>query len=76
MPHVYVDIADIDLEDFDSDDLADELRHRGYTVWKVPELSMEDVIWRYKTGYIEDALLLLEQLYPELYGISKLVGEK
>lgn len=76
MPHVYVDIADIDLEDFDSDDLADELRVRGYTVIEKSEPSMQDVIWRYKTGYIKDAMIELEYLYPELYGISKLVGEK
>jgi hypothetical protein len=76
MPMVYVDTADIDLEDFDADDLADELRVRGYIVSKNEEPSMEDVIWRYKTGYIKDAMIELEYLYPELYGISKLVGEK
>jgi hypothetical protein len=76
MPHIYVDTADIDLEDFDSDDLVDELQSRGYIVSKTSDRSMEDVIWRYKTGYIKDAMIELEYLYPELYGISKLVGEK
>ena len=73
MPNVYVDIS---LDDFDDDDLIEELQVRGYQIGETDNPAMEDVIWRYKLGYIEDALLLLEQLYPELYGISKLVGEK
>jgi len=71
MPTVY---AEVDLADFDDEDLIKELRYRGYDIDLEP--SMEDVIWRYKLGYIEDAMIILERIYPELYGISKLVGEK
>jgi hypothetical protein len=72
MPNVYVDV---DLDDFDDEDLIKELEYRGYDVGGT-SLEMKDVIWRYKAGYIKDALLILERLYPDLYGISKLVGDK
>jgi hypothetical protein len=72
MPNVYVDV---ELDDFEDDDLIKELEYRGYDVLGT-SLDMKDVIWRYKAGYIEDALLILERLYPDLYGISKLVGDK
>jgi hypothetical protein len=71
MPIVY---AEVDLADFDDEDLIKELRYRGYDIDLEP--SMEDVIWRYRNGYIQDAMIILERIYPELYGISKLVGEK
>ena len=73
MPNVYVDIS---LDDFDDEELIEELQVRGYLIGETDNPAMEDVIWRYKTGYIKDALLILEHLYPDLYGISKLVGDK
>jgi hypothetical protein len=74
MPNVYVDV---ELDDFDDKDLIRELECRGYEIAGIGNNpDMNDVIWRYKCGYIKDALLILERLYPELYGISKLVGDK
>jgi len=73
MPYMHVDIS---LDDFDDEDLIKELQARGYQIDGTNDPAMEDVIWRYKTGYIKDALLILEHLYPDLYGISKLVGDK
>ena len=73
MPNVYVDIS---LDDFDDEELVKELEARGYQIGETDNPAMEDVIWRYKNGYIQDALLILEQMYPDLYGISKLAGEK
>jgi hypothetical protein len=72
MASIYVDI---DLFDFDTEELIEEIERRGYEVG-VDLPVMPDVIWRYKAGYIKDAMVELERLYPELYGISKLVGEK
>lgn len=72
MPNVYVDV---ELDDFEDDDLIRELECRGYEI-AGNNPDMKDVIWRYKCGYIKDALLILERLYPDLYGISKLVGDK
>ena len=47
MPNVYVDV---DLDDFDDEDLIKELEYRGYDVGGT-SLEMKDVIWRYKAGY-------------------------
>jgi hypothetical protein len=71
---------DLDLSECDDDDLIDELEHRGYTVLmedqedQHPEI--QEMIWRFKHGYIEDAMILLERRFPEMYGISKLIKEK
>lgn len=74
MPKVYREV-DFDIDDFDDDDLIEEIESRGYKVLmedqedQQPEI--QEAIWRYKNGYIEDAMILLERRFPELYGISK-----
>ena len=74
MPTVHKEV-ECDISDFDDDDLIDEIESRGYTVLmedqedQHPEIK--EAIWRYKNGYIEDAVLLLERRFPELSGISK-----
>lgn len=66
---------DLDLHDLDDDELIEELESRGYKVLmedqedQHPEI--QEAIWRFKTGYIEDAVILLERRFPELYGLSK-----
>ena len=79
MPYVSADVY-VDLDDFDDDELIDELEKRGFTVLDKEQKKhinalddgMDDVIWRFQRGYIEDAMILLERLYPDLYGITKL----
>ena len=72
MPGVYVDF---NLEDIDDNDLIDEIEVRGYKVLmedqedQHPEI--QEAIWRYKNGYIEDAMILLERRFPELHNLSK-----
>ena len=66
----YVDV-EVELDDFGDDDLIKELKYRGYTIAEEESVQMQDVIWRYTRGYIEDAMILLERLYPELYGLHK-----
>ena len=67
--------VDLDLDDVDDDDLIEEIVSRGYKVLvedqedEHPEI--QEAIWRFKTGYIEDAVLLLERRFPDLYGLSK-----
>lgn len=76
--------VDIDPGDFGDDDLIKELEARGYIVsddeYDEPNIVdkglMEDLIWRYKSGYIEDALIILERMIPELKGISDKLKEK
>lgn len=80
MPYVSADVY-VDLDDLDDDDLIDELEKRGFVVLSKDEKThinaldggMDDVIWRFQRGYIEDAMILLERLYPDLYGVTKLV---
>lgn len=80
MPYVSADVY-VDLDDLDDDDLIDELEKRGFTILDKDEKKeihalddgMEEVIWRFQRGYILDAMILLERLYPDLYGMTKLV---
>lgn len=81
MPYVTVNTdVEVDLDMFDNDELIEELEDRGFIVLSKEEKKrinalddeMEEVIWRFQRGYIEDAMILLERLYPDLYGITKL----
>jgi hypothetical protein len=70
--------VDIDLNEVDDEEMICELEDRGYTVIHsddddayVEDDYLCEMIWRYKNGYIEDAMLLLERRFPEMYGISK-----
>jgi hypothetical protein len=70
--------VDIDLNEVDDEEMIYELEDRGYTVIHsddddayVEDDYLCEMIWRYKNGYIEDAMLLLERRFPEMYGISK-----
>ena len=66
--------VEVDLDDFDDDDLITELEQRGYLVSSEetdPDNLLAEMIWRYKNGYIEDAMLLLERRFSEMHGISK-----
>jgi len=77
MAYKYVEF---DLNDVDDEEMIDEIEGRGYKV--IPEDKedehplLQEMIWRYKAGYIEDAMLLLERKFPEMYGISKLIRKE
>lgn len=69
---VYVDV---ELGDFEDEDLAEELQSRGYMVSeKNAELEVDIIsIEQYwNRGDKKEALILLERKFPELIGISKL----
>ena len=69
---VYVDI---DLDDFDDEDLAEELESRGYMVSEKnaePELDIVSIEQYWNRGDKKEALILLERKFPELIGIAKL----
>lgn len=62
MPYVEVDV---DLGDFDDDDLIRELKHRGYSIDKSKrefswlassqeEIDLDDVLWKLRQAYIID----------------------
>jgi hypothetical protein len=70
--------VDIDLNEVDDEEMIYELEDRGYVVTHSDDDDqceedgiLSEMIWRYKNGYIEDAMILLERRFPEMYGISK-----
>ena len=69
---------ELDISEIEDDELIDEIESRGYTVLmedqedQHPEIK--EAIWRYKNGYIEDAVILLERRFPDLYGLSKRIN--
>lgn len=69
---VYVDV---DLDEFDEEDIVEHLEYMGYTVTKNPEEPFEIIsIEEYwNQGNRKEALILLERKFPELIGISKLI---
>lgn len=77
MPYVMKEVEiDVDLDDFEDDELIDEIEVRGYTVIKNTtdgHIDIQDVIDWYKRGNIKEALFKLEQIFPELYNISEKV---
>ena len=60
--------VDVYLDDFSDTELIIELEDRGYSVNKLEEV----IVW-YKRGNIKEALIQLEKIEPQLYGISEKV---
>jgi hypothetical protein len=71
----HVVYTDVDLDEFDDDDLIEELENRGYNVSKDPivEESFFNVEWHVLRGELKEALILLERKISDLKGISDLV---
>ena len=66
--------VDIYLDDFDDGDLIEELEDRGYTVDKEDASDyLHEVITWYKRGNVKEALIQLERIEPQLFGISEKV---
>jgi hypothetical protein len=66
--------VDVYLDDFDDEDLIEELEDRGYTVDKEEDTNyLHEVIAWYKRGDVKEALIQLEKVEPELFGISEKV---
>lgn len=68
---VYIDV---ELSDFDEDEIVEYLEHRGYKVTKdnLQEAAYVDVAWHVNRGELKEALILLEREIPELKGIASL----
>lgn len=74
MPTVYVDMSD-----FDSEDMIDELESRGYKVIgkhenKSDVYELHDIARYIDQKNYKEALIQLERLFPELRGISRAVS--
>lgn len=68
---VYIDV---DAEDFDDDELVEELKDRGYTVFKNltqdEETDLCIVAWLLDLNKTEEALIQLERMLPQLKGLT------
>ena len=77
MPYKEVWVDEAEIKEFEDDDLINEIESRGYIVREKKEdhldQEIEDVVWHFKSGRKKDALIVLERIYPELYGLSRLI---
>jgi hypothetical protein len=77
MPYKEVWVDEEDLDSFEDDDLIEELEGRGYLITKKMndhiDQEIDDVVWHFRNGRKKDALIVLERIYPELHGLSKLI---
>lgn len=68
----YVNV-DVDLGDFDDDDLIQELEERGWDIPDkgsyMPSLAVDMIDW-FRRGNAKEAMIMLERIYPEMRGIS------
>lgn len=67
--------VDIDLEEFDDDELIEEMEDRGYSITKNPlqytsDDDLKNIAWLLTLNKTEEALIQLERLLPELRGIK------
>ena len=69
---------DVDIEDFDIDEIIEYLEEEGFTVIQadpVPEVDdwfeMNHAIWEYKYGSVKEAVKIIERCFPELNGLSE-----
>lgn len=74
MPTFYQEVAvDVELDEFDEDELIEELQDRGFTVTKgivEDNTDLESVAWLLTLNKTEEALIQLERLLPQLKGIT------
>lgn len=68
---VYIDV---EADEFDDDELVEELEDRGYTVFKNltqhEETDLCVVAWLLDLNKTEEALIMLERMLPQLKGIT------
>jgi hypothetical protein len=66
--------VDVDLDEFDDEEIIDYMECRGYIVTKDPatDASFVDVAWHIQRGELKEALIQLERELPVLKGIATL----
>jgi hypothetical protein len=68
----YVNV-DVNLREFDDDELIEELEDRG---WDIPNKGdyntelIKDMIDWFRRGNAKEAMIILERIYPDMRGIS------
>lgn len=63
---------DVTLDDWEDQELIEELEARGYKVHQEPELTNVEYCWN--RGDKKEALILLEREYRGLRGISEILN--
>lgn len=68
MPYINVDV---DISEFDDDDLIEELESRGYHIEDkyTENEDLSYVQWLISSGRKNEALLQLSRLFPQLKGL-------
>ena len=64
--------VEVGLEEWDDDELIEEIQARGYKVEN--DEDMTEVQWRWRRGDKKEALILLEREFKWLRGISELAN--
>jgi hypothetical protein len=66
--------VDVDLDEFDDEEIIDYMECRGYIVTKdaAADACFVDVAWHIQRGELKEALILLERQIPKLKGIASL----
>jgi hypothetical protein len=66
--------VDVDIDEFDDEEIIDYMECRGYTVTRdsAADESFVDVVWNIERGNLKEALIQLEREVPELKGIASL----
>ena len=70
MPYVTVDV-DVDLDQFDDDELAEELESRGYFVSKDPSIAKPEALDKYEVEYLLDLVDKSEKKYYTHYTLRE-----
>lgn len=70
MPYVTVDV-DVDLDQFDDDELAEELESRGYFVSKDTRFDEPDALDKYEVEYLLDLVDKSEKKYYTHYTLRE-----
>ena len=65
--------VDVDLDDFDDQELIEEVEARGFYVSDGDHNDIIAIEYHWNRGDKKEALILLERKFPELLNISKLI---
>jgi|LauGreDrversion4_2_1035121.scaffolds.fasta_scaffold02508_18 hypothetical protein len=65
--------VEVDLDEFDDQELIDEVEARGFYVSEDDQHDIIAIEYHWNRGDKKEALVLLERKFRELHGISQLV---
>lgn len=60
--------VEINMEDFEDDELLDEVYSRNYIC--VEKEKVENAMWRANNGDLQECLIILERAIPSLKGLT------